>query len=88
MAIKTVHDSLDLDQFSALMCEMKILTNLDLHPNLVNLLGSCTGELDEGRLWLLLEYCQGGDLKSFLVGNREQLRNSLSGQVATDLDSR
>ncbi len=88
VAIKTVNNELDMAQLTSLFCEMKILTNLDLHLNLVSLLGSCTGQMDEGRLWLLLEYCPHGDLKSFLVANRSQLKNSLSGLVATDYDSR
>ncbi len=88
VAVKTGRDALDVAQFSALMYEMKILTNLELHLNLVNLLGSCTGEMEEGRLWLLLEYCPHGDLKSYLVQNRELLRNSLSGVVATGTDDR
>ncbi len=73
VAVKTVNDSLEVTQLATLLCEMKILANLDLHVNLVNLLGSCTAQMDEGRLWLLLEYCPHGDLKSFLFRNRDQV---------------
>jgi serine/threonine protein kinase len=88
VAIKTVNNELDHLQFISLMSEMKILGHLDLHPNLVNLLGSCTAEMDDCRLWLLLEYCARGDLKTFLVNNRQELRNSIGGVIATELDSR
>ncbi len=88
VAIKTVNDSLDMTQFNVLMCEMKILTNLDLHLNLVNLLGSCTSEMSDGKLWLLLEVCAHGDLKTFLINNRDRINNSLNGLVTTEFDSR
>ena len=45
MAIKTVNDELQEAQFASLWVEMKILGHLDLHPNLVNLLGSCITEM-------------------------------------------
>ena len=45
VAIKTVNDELQEAQFASLWVEMKILGHLDLHPNLVNLLGSCITEM-------------------------------------------
>jgi serine/threonine protein kinase len=50
-------------QLAALLCEVKILANLDHHLNLVNLMGACTSELHNGELLLLLEFCSHGDLK-------------------------
>lgn len=88
VAIKTVADLLDVSQFSSLMGEMKILTNLDLHLNLVNLLGSCTSHIDQGELWLLIEYCPHGDLKTFIIKNRAQFNNNISGLVSTDFEVR
>jgi serine/threonine protein kinase len=63
VAVKTVNDALDRSQLTALLCEVKILANLEHHLNLVNLMGSCTSELHNGELWLLLEFCAHGDLK-------------------------
>ena len=63
VAVKTVNDALDRSQLTALLCEVKILANLEHHLNLVNLMGSCTSELHNGELWLLLEFCGHGDLK-------------------------
>lgn len=89
VAIKTTHDAFHVDQMSSLMCEMKILTNLDLHLNLVNLLGSCTSEMEDAKLWLLLEYCPHGDLKSFLISHRQEFRNNIKGLlVATEHNAR
>jgi len=89
VAVKTTADALELSQLAALICEMKVMAQLDLHAGLVNLLGCCTTEIEEGRLWLLLEFCEHGDLKSFLVANRDRLKNAMAGAVADDMiDSR
>lgn len=69
--------------FQALLCEMKIMTNLDLHMNLVNLLGSCTAEIESRNLWLLIEYCPHGDLKTFLINHRQQFNNNIQGGLST-----
>eukprot|EP00095_Tigriopus_kingsejongensis_P002783 snap_masked-scaffold623_size123039-processed-gene-0.5 protein:Tk02783 transcript:snap_masked-scaffold623_size123039-processed-gene-0.5-mRNA-1 annotation:"hypothetical protein DAPPUDRAFT_302459" len=88
VAIKTVSDALDVSQFSSLMGEMKILTNLDLNLNLINLLGSCTTHIDQGELWLLLEYCPHGDLKSYIIKHRAPFSNNIQGLVSTGFDAR
>jgi serine/threonine protein kinase len=67
VAVKTVNDALDRSQLTALLCEVKILANLEHHLNLVNLMGSCTSELHNGELWLLLEFCGHGDLKVIYI---------------------
>ena len=64
VAVKTVNDPFDGAQRTALLCEMKILSNLELHLNLVNMMGSCTSDFaNSGELWLLLEFCQHGKLE-------------------------
>ena len=61
VAIKTVNDPLDGKQRTALFCEMKILSNIDLHLNLINMLGSCTTEfVTTGEVFMLLEFCKEG----------------------------
>ena len=68
VAIKTVNDPLDSKQRTALFCEMKILSNLDIHINLVNMLGSCTTEFVEtGEVFMLIEYCQQGNTKTTIL---------------------
>ena len=67
VAIKTTNDPSKEDEIRSLLAEAKILSNLDVHLNLVNLLGFCTSKFAySGELWLLLEYCNEGDLKSYL----------------------
>ena len=71
VAIKTVNNPRDESQVYALMCEIKVLEKIEMHPNLVNMIGACTAGQNTGRLWLLLEYCPCGDMKNFLNKNRE-----------------
>ena len=84
VAVKTVNNPLDLSQLNALMCEIKVLDKLDQHLNLVNMVGACTNEFKDGRLWLLLEFCPLGDMKRFLLKNKETIRQNLSRQVPID----
>ena len=84
IAIKTVNDPLDRSQVYALMCEIKVLSRLDKHLNLVNMLGACTKHFNSGQLWLLLEFCPHGDMKTFLLNNEETLKQSLHTQISID----
>ena len=68
IAIKTANDPLDSKQRTALFCEMKILSNLEIHINLVNMLGSCTTEfIETGEVFMLIEYCQQGNTKTTIL---------------------
>ena len=81
VAVKTVNNPLDLSQLYALMCEIKVLDKLDQHLNLVNMVGACTTDFRDGRLWLVLEFCPLGDMKRFLLKNKATIRQNLSGQA-------
>ena len=90
VAIKTVNDAFDGLQITALISEIKVLGHLDLHLNLVNMLGSCKTHLEQdGQLWLLLEYCSEGDLKSFMIQHREEFNSSMTNKIQVNgLDER
>ena len=82
VAIKTVNNTFDPAQFDSLFCELKVLANLDNHPNLVNMLASCTSQIGNGKLWLLLEFCPHGDLKNFLIKHRKEFIESIKKKIA------
>ena len=86
IAVKQVRDLMDENQISSIIGEMKIMSNLKMHPNLVNLLGACRTELYLNELYLLLEYCPYGDLKTFLVDNRSKFGSCLK-NIPGHLDS-
>ena len=82
IAIKTVTEHSNKDHITALISEIKILSNLENNLNLVNMLGCCTSKLAaDGRLWLVLEFCNKGDIKTYLI---EQSNNFISGIYKTN----
>ena len=81
VAIKTVNDVADLESVRSLLAEIKILSQLELDLNIVNMVACCTSEfVKTGEIWLLMEYCQLGDMKSFLIDRRSELLNSIIGE--------
>ena len=81
VAIKTVNNPRDESQVYALMCEIKVLEKIDMHPNVVNMIGACTTGHNTGRIWLLLECCPCGDMKHFLDKNRDVFEQDLLNQT-------
>jgi serine/threonine protein kinase len=77
VAIKSVPLG-QLEKAKVLVAEMKINGYLGgKHPNLLNMIGWC---VDDGqRPWILLEYCAFGDLKNYLVKNRDWFQSNIDG---------
>ncbi|XP_061541250.1 macrophage colony-stimulating factor 1 receptor [Phycodurus eques] len=63
VAVKMLKASAHSDEREALMSELKILSHLGHHQNIVNLLGACTYG---GPVLVITEYCGLGDLLNFL----------------------
>ena len=81
VAIKSVNNPLDPSQIYALMCEIKVLDKLEMHLNLVNMVGACTTKFRVGELWLLLEFCPHGDMKKNFLKNRDVILQDIDNQV-------
>ncbi|XP_068600093.1 macrophage colony-stimulating factor 1 receptor 2 [Brachionichthys hirsutus] len=63
VAVKMLKPRALSDEHEALMSELKILSHLGYHDNIVNLLGACT---KGGPTLMITEYCSHGDLLNFL----------------------
>ncbi|XP_029924288.1 macrophage colony-stimulating factor 1 receptor 2 [Myripristis murdjan] len=72
VAVKMLKPSAHSEEREALMSELKILSHLGYHDNIVNLLGACTRG---GPMLMITEYCSHGDLLNFL---RERAQDFLS----------
>ncbi|CAL8263962.1 unnamed protein product [Lota lota] len=72
VAVKMLKASAHSDEREALMSELKILSHLGQHKNIVNLLGACTYG---GPVLLITEYCSHGDLLNFLRQRAETFLN-------------
>ncbi|XP_041116100.1 vascular endothelial growth factor receptor 1-like [Polyodon spathula] len=56
-------------EYKALMTELKILSHIGHHLNVVNLLGACTKY--GGPLMVIVEYCKYGNLSNYLKSKRD-----------------
>ncbi|XP_039669924.1 macrophage colony-stimulating factor 1 receptor 1-like isoform X2 [Perca fluviatilis] len=72
VAVKMLKASAHSDEREALMSELKILSHLGHHQNIVNLLGACTYG---GPVLVITEYCSLGDLLNFLRLKAETFEN-------------
>lgn len=68
VAVKMLKPSAHSEERKALMSELKILSHLGQHSNIVNLLGACT---QGGPMLMITEYCSHGDLLNFLRGRAQ-----------------
>ncbi|XP_054670191.1 receptor-type tyrosine-protein kinase FLT3 isoform X2 [Grus americana] len=64
----------DTSEKDALMSELKMMTHIGSHENIVNLLGACTVS---GPIYLIFEYCCYGDLLNYLRSKREKFHWTL-----------
>ncbi|XP_019717685.1 KIT proto-oncogene, receptor tyrosine kinase b [Hippocampus comes] len=76
VAVKMLKHNAHATEKEALMSELKVLSYLGNHMNIVNLLGACTVG---GPVLVITEYCCYGDLLNFLRGKRESFLNSQTG---------
>jgi serine/threonine protein kinase len=60
----------DVGYLKALLSELKIMSFVGRHPNVVNLLGACTQNLRNREVHIILEYCDLGDMVTLLRKHR------------------
>lgn len=70
VAVKMLKSTAHSDEKEALMSELKIMSHLGQHNNIVNLLGACT---HGGPVLVITEYCCYGDLLNFLRRKAEAM---------------
>ncbi|XP_006893761.1 PREDICTED: macrophage colony-stimulating factor 1 receptor isoform X2 [Elephantulus edwardii] len=83
VAVKMLKSTAHADEKEALMSELKIMSHLGQHENIVNLLGACT---HGGPVLVITEYCCYGDLLNFLRRKAEAMLG-LSPSASQDPDS-
>ncbi|XP_057619954.1 vascular endothelial growth factor receptor 1 [Chionomys nivalis] len=69
VAVKMLKEGATASEYKALMTELKILTHIGHHLNVVNLLGACTKQ--GGPLMVIVEYCRYGNLSNYLKSKRD-----------------
>lgn len=81
VAVKMLKSTAHADEKEALMSELKIMSHLGQHENIVNLLGACT---HGGPVLVITEYCCYGDLLNFL---RKKADAMLGPSLSLDQDT-
>lgn len=51
VAIKTVVNTVDVSYFKVLLSELRVMTNLGVHPNIVNLVGAVTSNIENSECY-------------------------------------
>ncbi|XP_071341315.1 receptor-type tyrosine-protein kinase FLT3 [Trachinotus anak] len=75
VAVKMLKEKHQTVEKEALMSELKMLTHIGHHNNIVNLLGACT---NTGPIYLIFQYCCYGDLLNYLKNNSERYHKSVT----------
>ncbi|XP_069825968.1 receptor-type tyrosine-protein kinase FLT3 isoform X2 [Dendropsophus ebraccatus] len=78
VAVKMLKENPDASEKDALMSELKMMTQIGHHDNIVNLLGACTAS---GPIYLIFEYCPHGDLLNYLKSRRDSFHKTWSDVV-------
>ncbi|XP_023593106.1 platelet-derived growth factor receptor alpha isoform X2 [Trichechus manatus latirostris] len=83
VAVKMLKPTARSSEKQALMSELKIMTHLGPHLNIVNLLGACT---KSGPIYIITEYCFYGDLVNYLHKNRDSFLSHHPEKPKKELD--
>ncbi|XP_036409962.1 platelet-derived growth factor receptor alpha isoform X1 [Megalops cyprinoides] len=83
VAVKMLKPTARSSEKQALMSELKIMTHLGPHLNIVNLLGACT---KSGPIYIITEYCLHGDLVNYLHKNRDSFLSRHPEKSRKELD--
>ncbi|KAG7525231.1 receptor-type tyrosine-protein kinase FLT3 [Solea senegalensis] len=75
VAVKMLKEKHQTVEKEALMSELKMVTHIGHHTNIVNLLGACT---ETGPIYLIFQYCCYGDLLNYLKNNSERYHKSVT----------
>ncbi|KAK5849692.1 hypothetical protein PBY51_014006 [Eleginops maclovinus] len=81
VAVKMLKEKHQTVEKEALMSELKMLTHIGQHANIVNLLGACT---DSGPTYLIFQYCCYGDMLNYLKTHRELYHKSVTDAFTKD----
>ena len=82
VAIKMLksNSSQNADYLRSLLGELKVMSYLGSHPNLVGLLGAITTNVKGGEIYLIFEYCSNGNAHKFVCDHRGNFVDLFAGQ--------
>ncbi|XP_035705551.1 vascular endothelial growth factor receptor 1 isoform X2 [Folsomia candida] len=76
VAVKMINpEDTDVVYFKALLTEVKIMSCIGKHENIIQLIGATTREIRQRKLNMVLEFCAFGNMTDYLRGCRGLYRN-------------
>lgn len=85
VAIKSTKGPLEGTELRDFLHEIKVMSYTKAHLNLVSMIGSCSSEIEnEKEMWLIIEFCHLGDLKTFIIQNKKAILNSTQNDCFND----
>ncbi|KAF2903029.1 hypothetical protein ILUMI_03161 [Ignelater luminosus] len=81
VAVKMVKRQADPMYIKALASELKIMVHLGKHLNVVNLLGACTKNVAKRELFVIVEYCQFGNVHNYLLRHRDSFIDQIDAKT-------
>lgn len=78
--------SLFLQEFKALISELKIMIHMGKHVNVVNLVGAVTRSIRKRMLYVITEFCDKGNLYQYVQTNRNEFVNQVN-FVSDEIDT-
>ena len=78
VAVKTLKPDSCKQHLQALLSEIKILSHLGKHANIVNLKGAVTTNIMSGEVYVLVEYCKFGNIQKFLLNHRDKFIDQIN----------
>ena len=88
VAIKMLRKSYvisNTEHLKSLLGELKVMSYLGSHPNLVSLTGAIMANIKGGEVYLIFEYCSNGNAKNFVRTHRENFVDITAGQLPSNL---
>ena len=73
------------DYLRSLLGELKVLSYVGTHPNVVGLVGAITRDIKKGEACLIFEYCYNGNAHELVRDRRDKFVNMFAGQTSFEI---
>ncbi|CAL8136376.1 unnamed protein product [Orchesella dallaii] len=88
VAVKTTKKTSPSPAISGLLSEIKVMSYIGQHLNIVSMIGAFTKEVKTGKIYLFLEFCSLGSLEKYLRRNISAYVNTLEDDQPTTSGNR
>ena len=73
------------EYLKSLLGELKVMSYLGGHPNLVGLVGAITGDVKKAEAYLIFEFCSNGNAHKFVRDHRDNFVDMFTSQASSNI---